>query len=349
MATHELATIQDSFTFIPAGETKAITLTASIITRFVSNPTKSGKQPSEKDVMQFMMLCQARALNPFVGDAYLVGYDSQDGPNFSLITAKSALDKRAESNPAFDGMESGLVILKNGNEIERREGSILLHGEEILGAWSIVYRKDRERPTKHDVNFRSYDTGRSKWKSDPAGMIIKVAEAGGLRKAFPNTFAGLYVAEESDVTHHLAEAEVTVSETRADPVKALPGGFQRKEKPAPPIEQDEPDRNPDPAPEKESVKESPPKPAAKAAPKEKAAPPAAPKEKAAPPESAPQLSAAHQELKGLMLKHNLTTDDICRAAKGFFQIDVDLPSKIPEKNVQTMITSWDDVLEFLKN
>lgn len=343
MATHELATIQDSFTFIPAGETKAITLTASIITRFVSNPTKSGKQPSEKDVMQFMMLCQARALNPFVGDAYLVGYDSQDGPNFSLITAKSALDKRAESNPAFDGMESGLVILKNGNEIERREGSILLHGEEILGAWSIVYRKDRERPTKHDVNFRSYDTGRSKWKSDPAGMIIKVAEAGGLRKAFPNTFAGLYVAEESDVTHHLAEAEVTVSETKADPVKALPGGFQRKEKPAPPIEQSDPE----PEPEKEPAEKAPAKTAAKTAPKEKAAPPA--EKKTAPPESAPQLSASHLELKSLAEKSGVSNADLCRAAQGFFQLEVKAPSQIPEKNVQTMITSWDDVLEFLKN
>jgi phage recombination protein Bet len=335
-------------TFTPLGETKPITLSAAIITRFVSNPTKSGKQPSEKDVMQFMMLCQARALNPFVGDAYLVGYDSQDGPSFSLITAKSALDKRAESNPQFDGLESGLVILKNGNEIERREGAIHLEGEEIIGAWAIAYRKDRERPTKHDVNFASYTTGRSKWKTDPEGMIIKVAEAGALRKAFPNTFAGLYVAEESDVTHHLAEAEVTVSETKPDPVKALPQGFQRREAAREVVA--DPQQEPAPEPEKAPAKRPPAKQASKAA-EEKAPEPekaevVQEQPKASKP--APNIPPIYQELKALADNDGISNADLCRAAQGFFQLDVDAPSKIPEKNVQTMISSWQDVVDFLK-
>lgn len=349
MANNELATIQESFTFVPAGETKAITLTAGIITRFVSNPTKSGKQPSEKDVMQFMMLCQARALNPFVGDAYLVGYDTNSGPSFSLITAKSALDKRAESHPQFDGMESGIVVLKNGNEIERREGAICLKDEVLIGAWSIVYRKDRERPTKHDVNFVSYDTGLSKWKSDPEGMIVKVAEAGGLRKAFPNTFAGLYVAEESDV--HM-EAQVTVSETKPDTVKTLPEGFKRKviektqEAPEP---ETEPEKEPAPA-KTVTKKATTTKPAAKPPVEEKPAPVTEEKkpEPAKPASEAVQLSASHVELKALAKSNGIMGADLCAAAKAFFGLDVADFSEIPELNVRTMISSFEDVLEHIK-
>merc|ERR1711991_914366 len=65
-------------------------------------------------MMDFLMLCRARKLNPFEGDAYLVGYDSKDGAKFSLITSHQALLKRAELCQQFDGMESGLILDWNG-------------------------------------------------------------------------------------------------------------------------------------------------------------------------------------------------------------------------------------------
>lgn len=319
--------------FTPVGEREQIKLSPSIIKKFIANPTKSGAMPSDKDIMGFMMLCNARALNPFVGDAYLVGYDSQSGPSFSLITAKSAYDKRAELNEHFDGMESGLVILKD-NAIERREGAIYLPGEKIIGAWAVVFRKDRGHVVKHDVNIMSYDTDRSQWKTNKAGMIIKCAEAGVLRKAFPNTYAGMYIAEESDAVNQAAiQAEVTEVRTEKSPQKALPEQFKRSEKVQ------------DAEPEKEVAKETPkqirkPKPE----PKEEPEPEKKPVEDAPPKETvkAP-LSEQHKKLQELAVTGGFKGIDICSAANIFFGINVSEFADIPESNCATMIGNWDDV------
>jgi len=42
------------------------------------------------------------------------------------------------------------------------------------------------------VNIKDYDTKKSVWASKPETMICKVAEAQGLRMAFPALFAGTY-------------------------------------------------------------------------------------------------------------------------------------------------------------
>jgi phage recombination protein Bet len=209
--------------YTPTGEKNTITLSRSAVMRHVVSPTKSGAMPSEQEVTAFMALCKARLLNPYTKDAYLLGYDSQDGAKFSIITAKSALDKRAESHPEFDGYESGLVVLVNGVPVPIT-GAICPKSEwpNIVGAYCRVYRKDRSRPMQHDVNREVYDTKRSRWALDLPGMIIKCAEAGALRKAFPNEFAGMYLEEE--VTSERV-ASGTVVDQQSQP-KALPKGIE---------------------------------------------------------------------------------------------------------------------------
>ena len=176
--------------YTPLGESEELTLTIGTVRNFIAAKTKQGKTPSDEDIVKFMMLCKARNLNPWVGDAYLVGYDGNDGPRFSLITSIQALYKRAEMSPEFDGIQSGL-ILGSGAEVEGT-----FESKDITGGWCNVYRKDRAHPFVAKVRRDVYDTKRSYWAKDPGFMIAKCAEAAALRKAFPNQLAGLYLSEE---------------------------------------------------------------------------------------------------------------------------------------------------------
>src|SRR3990167_6984236 len=96
--------------YTPLGEGQPIKLSTAMVRRYLCVPTKSGKMPDDGDVIKFMMMCRQRALNPFTGDAYLLGYDTEYGPKFSIVVAIQAFFKRAEINKAFEGIESGVVI-----------------------------------------------------------------------------------------------------------------------------------------------------------------------------------------------------------------------------------------------
>src|SRR5687767_4277078 len=87
-----------------------VKLSPRMVLDLICIPTKSGARCSEAEAIKFMMMCQARKLNPWEGDAYLQGYDGQGGPVFSLITAHQAFLKRAEASEHYDGMQSGVLV-----------------------------------------------------------------------------------------------------------------------------------------------------------------------------------------------------------------------------------------------
>ena len=191
---------EKSIEFIPYGAADKIKLSVKIIQNMVAVPTKSGKTCSERDALRFLMLCQAQRLNPFAGDAYLVGYDSQDGPSFSLITAHQAFLKRAETCADFEGMESGIILLSNDEDnpvISEREGDFYLESENVVGGWARVHRKGR-RDTYRRIRMARFNKGFAQWKADAAGMIVKCAEADALRSTFPTLLGGLYMQGEQD-------------------------------------------------------------------------------------------------------------------------------------------------------
>lgn len=205
-----------TISYVPLGETETIHLTLDRVRRFLCTPTKSGKYPSDEQVMKFMMMCKAQSLNPWLNDAYLVGYDSKDGPSFSLITAHQSFLKRAEASSQFDGMESGVIVLLRDGEIKERAGDLLLNGEELVGGWARVHRRDRSVPSYDAVNLKTFDQGRSRWNADKAGMIVKCAEASALRKAFPSTLAALYCREEMDAAMHSEQAAPADTRSKTD-------------------------------------------------------------------------------------------------------------------------------------
>lgn len=194
-----------SVTYKPLGSTKEVELKFGFVRKYLCTPTKSGLLPSDEDIVKFLKLCERQALDPWVGDSFLTGYDTYDKntratvAKFSLITAIQALLKRAELSPEFDGLESGvLVIKKDSDGIVERRGTVVLVNESLVGAYSRCWRKDRKHEYFQTVQFETYNTGYSRWEKDPAGMIVKCAKAAVLREAFPTHLAGMYTQEEMD-------------------------------------------------------------------------------------------------------------------------------------------------------
>lgn len=187
---------EKSIEYIPFGADSKIKLSLKIIQDFIAIPTRSGKQCSERDAMRFMMLCRARALNPFEGDAYLQGYDTKEGPCFSLITAHQAFLKRAEVNPEYDGMESGVILTVDGEIVEREGDFFVDQKETLVGGWARVHFKNRRVPCYRRLRLSSFKKPFGVWDNNPEGMIVKCAEADALRSAFPTKLGGMYLSDE---------------------------------------------------------------------------------------------------------------------------------------------------------
>ena len=108
---------------------------------------------TDQETMMFLKLCQARNLNPFLKEAYLIKYDS--GKPAQMVVGKDKFTKTAEEHPQFDGFKAGIIV-GVGDEIQEREGTFYRRGkgEELLGGWAEIYRKDRKMPFKQTVSDR---------------------------------------------------------------------------------------------------------------------------------------------------------------------------------------------------
>ena len=217
--------------FIPYGAQDKIKLSVAIVKNLIAVKTNSGKTCSDNEAIKFMMMCQARRLNPFEGDAFLIGYDGKDGPRFSLITAHQAFLKRAELNVEYDGMKSGIIVERDGTPTDL-EGDFFLEGDKLMGGWATVYFKNRKQPMHKRIRLQRFKKSFGVWIDDPAGMICKCAEADALRSSFPTMLGGLYLREEVQ-----AQAEVKASTpifVPSSPAKLVEGQTTVSIPPTPP-------------------------------------------------------------------------------------------------------------------
>jgi phage recombination protein Bet len=199
MSEDKVATVKKTdkeMTFKAFATNEQVKLTCDIVRTLIAVPSKSHQLPGDADCIKFMMLCKARRLNPFEGDAFLLGYDGQNGTQWSMITAHQALLKRAEANKQHNGMESGVIVEDADAKMIERQGDFVSANEKLLGGWSKIYRKDIQIPVYKRVKLSTFSTGRSRWEKDAAGMIVKCAEADGLRTAYPTTIGGMYLEQE---------------------------------------------------------------------------------------------------------------------------------------------------------
>lgn len=161
---------------------------------------------TDQEIQLFLALCATQRLNPWTKEAYLVKYGS--GPA-SIITSRAAIQKRADANPEYEGVEVGVVVLTAQGSIDHRAGEAYYKtlGEQLLGGWARAYRKGR-KPYYSEVPLSEYNTGKSNWAKMPGTMIVKVAEMHALRGAFPQEFQGMYSSEEmAQATEVQAEVE----------------------------------------------------------------------------------------------------------------------------------------------
>lgn len=177
---------------------QTITLTKDAVRRYLVQG--DGKNVTDQEIMYFMALCKAQHLNPFIKDAYLVKFGTSPA---TILTSIGALEKRASSFAEFDGIKSGIVIMKEDGTTEEREGACYLKSREtLIGGWAEIKRKDRSVPTHVSLSLDEYiqtkkdGAPNSNWAGKPATMIRKCAKACAYREAFPKQNSGLYEASE---------------------------------------------------------------------------------------------------------------------------------------------------------
>lgn len=241
-------------TYTPLGESEPIRLTIGMVRNQIAVPTKSGAVPTDGDILRFMMLCKASECNPWAGDAYLVGYDSRNGPVFQQLISISAMFKRAEASPHFDGIESG-VIVERDNAVDYRQGDLVFEGEKLLGGWARLHRKDCNVPFYDALDLKVFSTGRSRWMDDPAGMVVKCAEASVLRKAFPTQLGAAYTRQEMEAVKQRDSGEQVQTFKASDLLSGkLTTGSDAEpdESPRASQSQDSPLTSPDVAPTRET-------------------------------------------------------------------------------------------------
>src|SRR5580692_10921954 len=216
--------LERKYTYVPFQEADEIELSAQLVIDLLCVPTKNGYRCDKKTAIKFMMMCRAKRLNPYAGDAFLTGYESDektsDGKTkitWQLITAHQALMKRAESNAQYDGMESGCIVKpKDVDALVDRVGDFMLPGDTLLGGWAVVYRKDRKHPSRARLNFSVFNTGRARWKKDPAGMMVKCAEADAQRLAFPCELGGMITEAEVPRSLNMEAAQAVEPEVSGE-------------------------------------------------------------------------------------------------------------------------------------
>lgn len=169
---------------------------------------------SDQELAMFINLCRYNGLNPWLREAYLIKYGNSPA---TLVVGKEAYMKRAESHEAYDGFEAGIIVCDpETGEIMYRTGCFVLDGENVVGGWSEVWRKDRKKPFRIEVPINEY-IGRKKdgevngqWATKPATMIRKVALTQALREAFPSMLGGMYTAEERGVDEPVEDIVIDV-------------------------------------------------------------------------------------------------------------------------------------------
>lgn len=207
--------------------------------QIVRNFLVRGNDPvTDAEVVQFIFLCKANLVNPFVGDAYLVKYRNNNGrpATAQMIIAKEAFVKRAEASPKYGGYQAGIIVFRGGEVVEL-EGAFYADGDKLIGGWARV-DNGRKYPVVQKVRLAEYNKDQSTWKSMPATMIRKVALAQALREAFPLQCGGMYIPEEAQAPDEQSGVAPAAIENSESPAFA----------PAQVIDRESPAFTPDPEP-----------------------------------------------------------------------------------------------------
>lgn len=144
---------------------------------------------SDNEFYVLLAICQAKRLNPFLGQVHFVKRWTHDrGEVWALQTGIDGFRSIAEDTELYDGQDE--------TEFGYDEKGAL------VWAKARVFRKDISRPFVGFAHFAEYvqkkkDGSHTKmWAEKPHIMLAKCAEALAFRKAFPQPLGELYTSDE---------------------------------------------------------------------------------------------------------------------------------------------------------
>lgn len=159
------------------------------------------------DVQAFLHLCQRTRLDPWARQIYLIERSGRWTPQ----TGIDGFRVIAERNPEYAGQTPIEWCGDDGQWTD-----VWLDPKTPpTAARCGVKRRDRDEPTVATVLFTEFTAGNAKWKTSPAHMLGKCAEAGALRKAFPQDVAGL-VTDDEAAAFEARGARARVTSQRVD-------------------------------------------------------------------------------------------------------------------------------------
>jgi phage recombination protein Bet len=141
----------------------------------------AAKNCTEPEFKLLMYLSKTYGLDPLLKQIWAV--KRNENQSALIFAGRDGFIAIAHRSGHFDGMKSEVIYETNKD------------GKKVpVSAWCEVWRNDMSHSFRSEVPFDEYNTGHIVWKTNPSAMIIKVAEAVCLRKAFP--IAGIYSQEE---------------------------------------------------------------------------------------------------------------------------------------------------------
>ena len=167
---------------------------------------------NNSELNMFLSIAAKYELDPFLREIWFANMGTRN----AIITGRDGYLKIANRNPNFNGMVSDVVC---SNDRFIKEGDTVKHAYnvkdrgQIVGAYAVVYRKDRDHPAYFFASFREYNKGVNVWRQYPSAMIIKVAEAMALKRAF--SISGLVTEEEISDSERVKTSVETGAKERA--------------------------------------------------------------------------------------------------------------------------------------
>src|SRR5574340_727958 len=108
---------------------------------------------TKQEAFMFLQLCKARDLNPFIREAYLIKYKSDEPA--SMVVGKDAFYRKAHESGKLKGIESGIIVKDGEGKILEREGTFMYPkddtgkgGDTLLGGWAKIYCKSEEHTSE---------------------------------------------------------------------------------------------------------------------------------------------------------------------------------------------------------
>ena len=154
------------------------------------------KKANDDEFRMFMALAKRYGLDPFNKEIFFWKIDG----NPTIMTSRDGYLKIADRHESYDGLVSD-VVRKNDKFRRKKDDIDHEYGTDrgdIIGAYALVYRKDRRYPVYVFAPYEEYRASTKAWRQYPSAMILKVAESMSLKRAF--TVSGLVSKEEMQAT-----------------------------------------------------------------------------------------------------------------------------------------------------